>query len=609
MRAADETIYKYFPYLIKRPGQAKIMGDTYEFIRSNRSGMILSAYSGLGKEPCMTSQAILAVSEGIFDKAIFAIPTDAGKLNIMKEINSVAHNLKVLKISSKNSLCAWVQDKEDERIDALEDEGCGFLICKTMKSECKYYKNGCPYEAQRKEIMGADILVCDYNYLISSFVRKFTGIDEILENNKVLLLVDECHKLPGRAENILSHTLSSNTIERALSELETYNHLGEEGFKREKAQLQKLSEGLNRIVDENQYDLMSQINADYSDYGVIKQTYSALKHISSSGDLLVNAGLRISREKFKNKKGIVSHAERVGEFLNRFEQNKQYIKNHIFFIKLKNDLKTKYIGWSPVTVSAYIRKSLLRANKFILYSGTCHPTERFRKIVGLSEIDMMMPDRVMSPYLKNRKDIVLSNAVFNAENARDKEFIKKARSNINKLIKAMPPHTAIVCTKKLFQRLDLKHDIVMQPDSQGKVEDWIKNEARNANLIYYSPYGRVAESVDLDFLQGIIMIGLPIKTYDAVMQERSLRLSKLYKSGSGNPKYKADNILLIAPAWQAVIQSVMRGIRSERDKIIAVYYDKRYQISRKQLDSQNLSIFDNVHDAVAEIERGKEENL
>lgn len=603
-RCAD--VYKYFPHDSPRPGQEGIISNVREFIESGDryKGMILSGDPGLGKEACMTSQAILALVEGRFDRVIFAIPTDSGKLNILKEIESVSHKLNVLKISSKNNLCEWMKDRNDDRISAVEGDGCGFMVCKSMKNECKYHGNSCPYEKQKEDIMNADILICDYNYIISPFIRRFTGIGDMLENEKVLLLVDECHKLPDRAEIILSSSISSNTIKHAVLELEKFTDLdAEHGFKKEKLQLQKLSEGLATLVNQHMFDLKNQVDADYTDYGKVTTSYSALKAFCSSGDMLVSAGLKISRAKFRSKQGIVSYVEYVGDFLKRLEDKRQYIKNSIFFVKLKKDMETAYIGWSPVTVTAYVRSSLERAEKFILYSGTCHPTDRFQKTMGLKDLDIMTPERFKSPFLHNRKDIVLSNALFRAVNRMDNTFVKKARHNISKIIDAMPDHTAIVCTRKWFSKLELQkhYDILEEPVTQEEVEDWVETKAKKAKLIHFSPYGRVAQSVDMSFLRGIIMVGFPLKSYDAVMQERSARLEKLYKGGSGNARFKANFLLLTAPGWQAVIQSVMRGLRSEDDKIIAVYYDAQYRLNRNMLESQNLSMCNNVKDVVKEI--------
>lgn len=225
MNNKDENrMYKYFPnYSIREP-QKEIIPIVYTFLRNNDyDGLILSAASGIGKTACMTSQSLLSFEDKLFDKVIFTIPTDIAKENIIKELASVKHDKKVLKVFSKDILCNWMKETSDERISALESGQCAYYLCKSQGHKCKYKDNDCSYEFQRKEIQISDILICDYNYIISTLIRAASGFDDILQN-RTLLFIDECHMLRNRAEMILAKSISSITIERAIMELEEYGY-------------------------------------------------------------------------------------------------------------------------------------------------------------------------------------------------------------------------------------------------------------------------------------------------------------------------------------------------------------------------------------------------
>jgi len=127
----------------------------YDLFRDEmKRGAIIAADPGIGKEACMTSQALQALDDGIFDVVIFVIPTDSGKINIQKELDAVEHTRKVIKINSKEALCLWMKQKDDEQINTIEGEKCAFLLCKVMGHKCEFRDNGCLYDLQKKRNHG-----------------------------------------------------------------------------------------------------------------------------------------------------------------------------------------------------------------------------------------------------------------------------------------------------------------------------------------------------------------------------------------------------------------------------------------------------------------------
>ena len=59
-------MYKYFPYLNVRDGQKQIVPMVYNLVHSKEyDWIIISAASGIGKEACMTSQALLSLEDNL----------------------------------------------------------------------------------------------------------------------------------------------------------------------------------------------------------------------------------------------------------------------------------------------------------------------------------------------------------------------------------------------------------------------------------------------------------------------------------------------------------------------------------------------------------------
>lgn len=692
--------YPYFSHESPRDGQRDIMDLLYDLFRDEmKRGAIIAADPGIGKEACMTSQALQALDDGIFDVVIFVIPTDSGKINIQKELDAVEHTRKVIKINSKEALCLWMKQKDDEQINTIEGEKCAFLLCKVMGHKCEFRDNGCLYDLQKKEIMDAEILICDYNYIFSPFICKRSGIENIMNNKKVLLLVNECHRLPGRVESILSNSLSSNTVDRAIAELNKF------GFETEKQEVIKFRDMLAGNVEKNRNKMEKQINDYNTEYGNITIEPALIDSMCGEGNSLISAGEKISQLKWDNKEGIVSYAGIVGNFLQKFHGKEKYSENTIYFLKLRrgekylftwddvpdndngrladflkrgfgvdwisrksvkiektkkgsiikvstpdnflslemNDKKTEvilktnddrkgkliakaedgtmkiydgtethYIGWSPTFVGGFISKALMQTNKFVLYSGTCSPG-KFRHTVGLTRVDILTPPRFESPFLKNRKDIILTKATFNAKKraknkkkkASDDNFLTETSKDIEMLLSSMPKPAAIVCTNSWFRTLTFPPVILNEPESQDEVNDWLTNQAKNADLIRFSPYGRVAQSVDMSFLRSILFIGFPYSSYDNIAQEKIKRLAKSYKGKSGNAKYAASYRTIIVPACEAVVQSVMRGLRTEKDRLAVIYFDKQFQMQKESINSKTLSICKTVEEAITELDQFK----
>ena len=693
--------YPYFPHDSPRDGQRDIMDLLYALFRDEmKRGAIIAADPGIGKEACMTSQALQALDDGIFEVVIFVIPTDSGKLNIQKELDAVEHNRKVIKINSKEALCLWIKQKDDEQINTIEGENCAFLLCKVMGHKCEFKDNGCLYDLQRKKIMDAEILICDYNYIFSPFICKRSGIEDIMKKKKVLLLVNECHRLPGRVETILSNSLSSNTIDRAVAELNKF------GFETEKQEVIKFRDMLAGNIEKNRNKMEKQINDYNTEYGNITIEPTLIDPMCGEGNSLIRAGEEISQLKWDNKEGIVSYAGIVGNFFKKFHGKEKYSKNTIYFLKLRigekylfnwddipdndngrlavflkrgfgidwilkksvkiektkngstinvstpnnflslkmNNKKTEviletdddrkgrfitktedgtmkiydgtethYIGWSPTFIGGFVNKALQQTKKFVLYSGTCFP-EKFRHTVGLTKVDILTPPRFESPFLKNRKDIILTKATFNAKKRAknkkkkkdsDDNFLTETSKDIEMLLSSMPKPAAVVCTNSWFRTLTFPPGILNEPESQDEVDDWLTNHAKNADLIRFSPYGRVAQSVDMSFLRSILFIGFPYSSYDNITQEKIKRLAKSYKGKSGNAKYAASYRTIIVPACEAVVQSVMRGLRTEKDRLAVIYFDKQFQIQKESINSKTLSICKTIEEAITELDQFK----
>lgn len=596
----ENRMYIYFPYPDIRDGQKLITPMVYNLIRCNDyDGIIISAASGIGKEACMTSQALLALKDGLADKIIFTIPTDIGKSNILKELASVKHGYKVIKVLSKEILCNWLKETSDERIRAIESDSCVFNLCKLQGHKCKYKDNGCSYAEQKKEIESANILICDYNYIISPFIRKMSRFEEIFQDSRTILFIDECHMLKPRAEMILTSSISSTTIERAIEELDKY------GFKKEKEAVENILESIQKEVSINRAELRSQMNKNYEGLGEVVLRASDIQKFCESeslGERLIVLGEHISTTKFENKEGIISYSDMVGNFILRFYKRLPYKDKIVFFLKLKNDMKTSYVGWTPSDVRGFLRRAIKGSDKFVLYSGTCKP-KKLANDVGLAYERVLTPDVIESPYLDNRKDIILTKERFCDSNLKDESFAERIKDDLDRLFSIMTKPIGIVCTNNWYENLQLSsaYDILNEPEKQEDVDNWLKNLVPNAQIIRFTPYGRVAQSVDISYLKSIIFLGLPYPKFGPIEKEKMNKVAKNYKGKSGNPMGMARYKLMIEPVYEKIIQSAMRGLRNENDRLNVIYYDVNYKLNKPALGSKNLVVCQTIEEVISHL--------
>lgn len=599
----ENGMYKYFPYSPIREPQKEIIPIVNTFLHNDDfDGLILSAASGIGKTACMTSQSLLVLEEKLFDRVIFTIPTDIAKENIIKEFASVRHNKRVIKVYSKDILCNWLKDIKDERISALESGQCAFYLCRSQGHKCKYKDNDCEYESQKKEIQKADILICDYNYIISAIIRTASGFEDVLQY-RTLLFIDECHMLRNRAEMILAKSMSSATVDRAIMELEEY------GYDEEKEIVQNMLKFIKKEVGRNYQKLGSQMEKNYEGFGEIILRPSVMQEFCYSeelGERLIEIGAEVSAKKFEQKRGIISYSEMVGNFIKGFYRRLPYKDSNVFFLKLKNDMSTVHIGWTPLDVRGFLRNAIKKSSKYVLFSGTIKPL-RLRNDVGLAFEKVMNYGPVESPYLINRQDIILTKERFCDTNFRDESFLKRIDNDIERLFAHMTKPIGIVSTNRWYENLDRsldlssRYEILNEPEKQEHVEDWLKNLIPKAEIVRFSPYGRVAQSVDISHLKSIIFLGFPYPKVGPIMEERIRKMMKSFKGKSGNVRAKAIWVLIIEPAYEKIIQSVMRGLRNENDRLNVIYYDVAYKMNKPALGSKNLVVCQTIDEAISHL--------
>ena len=83
-------------------------------------------------------------------------------------------------------------------------------------------KNSCGYELLKRSLKEADVLICDYNYVLNESIRNWIleRLNTSLSN--IILIFDEAHNIESRARNQSSFTLTEHEINNAIEETVAY---------------------------------------------------------------------------------------------------------------------------------------------------------------------------------------------------------------------------------------------------------------------------------------------------------------------------------------------------------------------------------------------------
>ena len=575
---------KYFPYPKVRKEQERLCKDIHGFLRDkDKNVMLFQGECGLGKESAVASQIVLALKNKLYDRIIWLIPTSGGKINIKKELDIIFQKTKfnVTYLSSKEMLCnrkKELEKKLKEKIDAYE-------LCSILGKKCPHFKEGtCQYYNQMKKLKKAKIVVCDYNYFLYGFIKErvFTNF---LKDKRTLFIVNEVHKLPDRCKRSSSRELSKYSVEKAIGELESeilpYSKVKFEAL----YYLEKFLKRFNKTIYENSSEIEKEKRMSGSDMGTAEMYFSDI--IKTKKDLnmakkMISLGKRIAKYKLDNDIGVISWTKTVGSFISRMNSTKGY-SYYVYYIQeyKMEEGKRHRIGFSSLDPYPVMRMAFKNANKIILYSGTCYP-ERYIRLLKLYKWgEVYLPEPYASPFLKNRKDIFFRDGLLNLKGRRNKKTIQKSSKDLNRFLTKLEKPIGISCVKPLWARikpfLNLGKYKLLEEDgmTQENLDKWLKT-AKSEDIIQYSPFGRVAQSVDMRFLKSIIMLGVPVSKMDLITRKELEYHRKRFEEKGMEGFWIAYRIIATLPACERAIQSVMRSLRTQKDSVTVVWFDKRW---------------------------------
>ena len=225
-QAAGERLA--FPFEGLRPGQARLM-ELAETALDQRKPLLVQAPTGLGKTAALLYPALRkALLEDL--RVFYATPRNsqhAAAEAFVRLLREQGHDVRSVTLRAKERVCSqeevhctpeacpralgyYDRLKASDVLEELAVAGCADAALLGAAADRHQL---CPFELSLDAARGADVVIGDYNYVLSptATVQRFFGTPE--ESARSVVLFDEAHNLPSRAADWFSPALDLGQLE------------------------------------------------------------------------------------------------------------------------------------------------------------------------------------------------------------------------------------------------------------------------------------------------------------------------------------------------------------------------------------------------------------
>ena len=217
-----------FPFDELRAGQERLTSLVEGALGAGRP-LLVQAPTGLGKTAAILYPALrkaLAEDQRVF----YATPRNsqhAAADALVRRLRARGHAVRSVTLKAKERVCPqeevhcspeacpralgyYDRLKESGVLAALAEAGC---VDTDLLREAADHHLLCPFELSLDAARNADVVIGDYNYVLSpnATVQRFFGVPE--EAARTLVLFDEAHNLPFRAADWFSPGLDTGQLE------------------------------------------------------------------------------------------------------------------------------------------------------------------------------------------------------------------------------------------------------------------------------------------------------------------------------------------------------------------------------------------------------------
>ncbi|MBC7081178.1 MAG: ATP-dependent DNA helicase [Thermoplasmatales archaeon] len=602
----------FFPYK-PRKFQLEIISKIEECLK-NKKNLVMEAPAGSGKTICALAPCISFTVEKDMG-VIYITRTNSQQKQAISEMKRMGKKIKASGLQGRTNMCLLIEDfpslrncsnEELSRICARRKKGCmerkkddfnrciffeNFLKIKEdfgyiLSSEEIYsygkMHNACPYEINKEMVKKSRVVIAPYIYIFDEILReKFFSLYQY-PPEKTILIIDEAHNLPDFCRELLSTSLSYNSLKMGIKEAEEYGV-------RDKSILSFLNI-IDKIFEEmrEEFKLSEEGDAligDFFDNRIKK--YFSIDEIKRVSESMIAYGEAIADIKEKNNSFPRSFLRSIGNFI-------------LYWINLDNRwVKLIEVDDENFRIVAYCLEPSIASsiiNSFyssIHMSGTLQPIDEYINSIGIEAEKAIFP----SPFPKENRKIFYLGGVSTKYYMED-EMVKKIAglieeicNNVNKNTLVFFPSYSVM--NRFINSLNIKRNLYIEGrnERQEELMNKIENFKRSGGVFLSVIGGKISEGIDFpsEELEIVLIVGLPYPPPSA----KQSSLQEYYERKSQNGwKYAFE-----APAIRKTMQAIGRLIRNENDRGIAIILDERATRFKKYVEIEK------TNDALAEIKK------
>ncbi|MBI4895258.1 MAG: ATP-dependent DNA helicase [Candidatus Aenigmarchaeota archaeon] len=583
-----------FPFDYVRECQKDMINDV-AYAVSNGKNLIAHAPTGLGKTIASLYPSIEYAIKN--NKTVYFLTSRHSQHKIvietLKKMKQNGAEVKAVDMIGKKWLCSYDVEKMDNSIfnnfctSMVDNNHCVFYAATRDKISIKEKaekilgkirmespmhteeakeiagNNFCTYELLIEAAKSSNVIVGDYFHIFSPMSQKFfRKMEKDIANS--IIIVDEAHNLASRIRSHLSAKISTRTLKLAIEEAKEFRY-------DETIESLKRIEDIFNYLKKNRLKIEKEVFITKEDFIDLIEDFTDAEQLSQD---LKTTGEDILREKKK------SFVESIGIFIEDWLKGQDVGYARVLskeYVYDKEQLSLFYNCLDPSIISKPLISS---SHSTILMSGTLQPMEMYADILGFEKENTLLKT-YSSPFPKENRLNIAVDSVTTLYKERTDENMRKIASLVETSSEKILGNMAIFfpsyeIMKKISSIINVNKPVVEERQGMTKQEKadmyrlFASYSDRGGAILLGVLAGSFSEGIDLpgNLLNGVVVIGLPLERPN----KNTEALIDYYQKKFG----KGLDYGYTYPAIVKVVQAVGRCIRTESDRGICIFADKRF---------------------------------
>lgn len=454
------------------------------------------------------------------------------------------------------------------------------LRAEEVKAECKKV---CPYEILIHLAAEADVIVGDYFHIFHPGVRDVIFSKSSMSLKDCIVIVDEAHNLPDRTRRLYSAVLTEKMIKTAKKEAEN------EGYYEEEESLERLQRELERLAKH-------ELGMDQEEVEIEKSAFTGrVKDIASYDNFIDDLGEVAKAVEEDGKESVCAD---IAEFLDRWKNGKEY--GFVRVLKKVQYTKNPYLRLSYTCLNPQFatEQPFKKVHASIAMSGTLMPVGMYVDLFGLDP-ENTYAEAYTSPFPEgNKMNLIVDKVTTQYKQRGEKEYQKmawyilKSAENVKGNVGVFFPSYKMrdEVYERLQKRIDkpvFVEDRSMDKEEKNKFLDKFAEKTGEGAVLLGVIGGSFGEGVDFpgELMSAVFIVGLPLQRPDLETQALIDFYDEKFDGRGWDYGYNY-------PAINRALQAAGRCIRSNDDRGIVMFMDKRYAWDkyRRALPAENYHI-------------------